>query len=53
MTEFLLPVATVGICMLWAAWRDHANGNKRDSALLAGLGVSTVVGSVGLFAAVS
>jgi hypothetical protein len=48
MTDFLLPIATIGVCMLWVAWRDHAKGNKRDSVLLAGLGVSTVVSSVGL-----
>jgi hypothetical protein len=49
MTDFLMPIATIGMCMLWVAWRDHANGNKRDSALMAGLGVSTVLSSAGLF----
>lgn len=48
MTDYVLLVAAVGICMLWGAWRDRVNDNKRDSALMAGLGISTLLGSAGI-----
>jgi len=51
MVEFALTFAIIGICLAWVAWRDHANGNSRDSTLMAGLGVCSFIGSAGLFAA--
>jgi hypothetical protein len=40
MPELLLPLGAVVSTLLYAAWREAANGNRRDAALLAGLGAS-------------
>ena len=40
MSELLWPLAAVVLTVLLGAWREYANGNRRDAALLAGVGAS-------------
>jgi hypothetical protein len=40
MPELLWPLGAVVSTLLYGAWREAANGNRRDAALLAGLGTS-------------
>ena len=35
MSELLWPLAAVVLTVLLGAWREYANGNRRDAALLA------------------
>jgi hypothetical protein len=48
MLDYGIGIALLGMCMLWGAWCDYANGNTRDSKLMAGLGVSSLIGSAGI-----
>ena len=40
MPELLWPLGAVVLTLLLSAWREAANGNRRDAALLAGFGAS-------------
>ena len=40
MSELLWPLAAVVLTVLLGAWREYTNGNRRDAALLAGVGAS-------------
>ena len=40
MPELLWPLGAVVLTLLLGAWREAANGNRRDAALLAGFGAS-------------
>lgn len=40
MAELLWPLGAVVSTLLYGAWREAANGNRRDATLLAGLGSS-------------
>jgi hypothetical protein len=40
MPELMGPLGAVVSTLLYGAWREVANGNRRDAALLAGLGAS-------------
>ena len=43
--NYVLLIASVGLCLLWVAWSAYSEGNRRDSTLLATLGAGTMVGS--------
>ena len=43
MAELLLPLGAIVLTLAWGAWREYANGNRRDAALLAGCGASGAV----------
>jgi hypothetical protein len=53
MFDYVLATALLGFCLFWGAWRDYANGNARDSKLMAVLGMCTVMGSAGMFISAS
>ena len=40
MPELMWPLGAVVLTLLLGAWREAANGNRRDAALLAGFGAS-------------
>ncbi|XYJ08872.1 hypothetical protein ACSUZJ_15880 [Telluria sp. B2] len=45
MKELVLALAIIGACLFWTAWREHRDANRRDSALMAALGVAMAAGS--------
>lgn len=38
MSDYALPIASLGILILLCAWREYASGNRRDAKLLAACG---------------
>lgn len=45
MNETVLALAIFSACLFWTAWREHRGANRRDSALMAALGVALASGS--------
>jgi hypothetical protein len=48
MLDYVLIIAVFGLCILFGAWKEYANGNVRDSRLMAGIGVCAWLGSAGV-----
>ena len=51
MIDYALIVGILALCFLWAAWRERANDNRRDSRLLLTLSVFAGLGSAGVYMA--
>ena len=49
MFDYALIIAIFGVCILFGAWKEHTNGNTRDSRLMAGIGIFAWLSSAGLF----
>ncbi len=49
MSELTAPDITFGflalaVLIMWGAWQEHRRDNRRDAALLAGVGISSLIG---------
>lgn len=49
MFDYLLIIAIFGFCISYGAWKEYANGNVRDSRLMAGIAACAWLGSAGAF----
>jgi predicted negative regulator of RcsB-dependent stress response len=50
MSELTAPDITFGflilaVLIMWGAWQEHRRDNRRDAALLAGVGFTSLIGS--------
>ncbi|MDP1742607.1 MAG: hypothetical protein Q8M51_09485 [Polaromonas sp.] len=43
MTDYALPLASLGVLFLWCAWRERVADNRRDAKLLATCGAGGVL----------
>ena len=43
MNDIAFLVGITGLCVFYAAWYEHRRDNKRDAALLASVGMGTLV----------
>ena len=50
MSELLWPLGAVVLTVLLGAWREYANGNRRDAALLAWFGSSGALATAAVLA---
>lgn len=45
MSNLILGVLAIGLCLVLVAWQAYRHRNDRDGALLAGAGIVIVIGS--------
>ncbi|MDP2818657.1 MAG: hypothetical protein Q8O29_10370 [Polaromonas sp.] len=43
MTAYALPIAALGVLILWCAWREYVADNRRDARLMAACGASGIL----------
>lgn len=48
MIDYTLVLGSLALCLLWTAWREHTNNNRRDSKLLLACSVLTGLSGVGV-----
>ena len=51
MIDYALTIGLLALCFSWAAWRERANDNRRDSRLLLTLSVFAGLGCAGVYIA--
>ncbi len=43
MSDYALPIASLGVLILFCAWREYAGDNRRDAKLMAACGAGSVL----------
>ncbi len=51
MLDYALPIAALGVLILWCAWYEYVRDNRRDAKLLAACGAGGMLAGAAVWLA--